>query len=254
MRIELKPDESSDIDKKERGPSEDYMTPVTDMSGDHERIINPMKGMTLGQKIKYLTTYYGLKVLAITALIAVTVALIVNYFTHREAAVRLILLNHSFNSEEQFDILKATMDDYLSANGYSSKDFVEINSEVRYSTEDKNTDYLDVQSLMALVATKKYSGFLADEYMFTFYGNSEYYRDITLLLTDEQFKAFEESGNIIYGKKYVDDSLYPCGIRLTADNCRWISYTNYTTCCYGVLFGDMSDAEAFELTQYILNY
>lgn len=236
------------------GSDETYMAPVTDMSGAHERVLHPMQGMNFQQKVKYLLTYYGLKTLATVSLIAVIIALIVNYVTHREAAVRFILMNHVIETEEQAEDLKATMDDYLVENGYDEKDFVEINSEVRYSTNDKNTDFLDVQSLMTLIATKKYSGFFADEYMFTYYGNSEYYRDVTLLLTDEQFKAFEESGDIIYGHKYEDGSIYPCGIRLSADNCNWLKHTSYKTCCYGVLFGEMTDEEAYTLTQYILNY
>lgn len=248
MKLEWKPD--APPEDTESSP----LAPVTDMSGKHERVLHPMAGMTAKEKIKYLLTYYGLKTLAIIVLVAVSVSLIINYFTHREAALRLILLNHTIETEEQADALKATFDEYLVSNGYNSKDFVEVNSDVRYSLDDKNTDYLDVQSLMTLVATKKYSGFFSDEYMFTYYGNSEYFRDITLLLTYEQFKAFEENGDIIYGKKYEDGSEYPCGIRLTPENCEWLSNTNYKSCCYGVLFGEMTDEEAYKLTQYILNY
>lgn len=267
MRLEWKPDEQTDVSPGgtnspgaanspgiTNSPGSDdaeSMQPVTDLSSGTEKAIHPMKGMTGKQKIKYLLTYYGLKTFAIIALVGVITALIVNYFTYKEAALKILMVNHSMDDTSE---LAETFDDYLKENDYRANDFAEVNSEIQFTFHDQATDYMDIQSFQIAVATKEYSAFFCDEEIFSAYANEEYTRNLHLLLTDEQYEYFEENDLIIYGKTYETEESYPAGIILTKDNCNWLKLTNYDTCCYGVLFGNMSDDEAYRLTQYILNY
>lgn len=252
MRLEWKPEETQTSSESNTEISEsEELTPVTDLSSGKEKAIHPMKGMTVSQKIKYLLTYYGLKTLAIIVIVGVVVALVVNYFNYKEAALKILMVNHNM---EDTSALAETFDDYLKENGYKSTDYTEVNSEIQFTFHDTATDYMDIQSFQIAVATKKYSAFFADEELFSAYAKEMYTRDLHLLLTDEQYEYFEDNDLIIYGETYETGASYPAGIILTPYTCNWLKNTNYTTCCYGVLFGDMTDEEAYNLTQYILNY
>lgn len=240
MRIEL------ETEKKE---DNEYMAPVTDISSGTEKVVNPTKGMTLKQKISYFSTYYLPKILFIVGIVALLAAFLFIVNRKHTPYVNMLFINH-----HQTDVvdIEDTLIPLLEELGKNPRNNIEINASVNMDLQDFGT-YEAKNTFDALIASRDFSLFFADEDIFDACADATYFRYLSEYLTDDEIKAYGDE-NILYGYDDLTGENYICGLRLTPENCDWIKNTNYESCCIGVIFSDVEDKDIKPVLRYILNY
>ncbi len=241
MRIEIEQD-----NKKETEESD--FTPVTDLSTGHEKVLHPTRGMTPGQKIRYFSTYYLPKILGISAMAAFLIVFFVLIFSNRSPNISILLVNHH---DAYADDFHAALEDYKEDHHYSKTDSIKVNASHNFDL----TNLISVEAKEAFSATlssREYTLFFADEQVFQGCANETYFRYLSEYLSQDLLERFGD--DIILGYDDQTDADYPCGIRLTRENCPFLVNTNYEECCFGVLFSDPKTADFKDLVEYILNW
>ena len=210
--------------------------------------IKPLKEMTAKERIGYIWDYYKVTFLVIFLCVFFFGGLLLQYFTYKEPVMELMMIN-----AYQSDTTDLEMDfgDFLTENGYDEKkDIIAINSTMNLDLRSGN-DYDDQITMQTLVATGTYSGFFSDESVFEFYAPAGYFRDLSLLLTEEELELLSDC--LVYGRTEDDPTEYPCGLILDSSNCSWLLNTNYDVCYFGILKGNLSDELSAAFLRYIID-
>jgi hypothetical protein len=209
--------------------------------------IKPLREMTGKERVQYIWDYYKVTFLVVALCILVAGGFLYHYISYREPVLELMMINlHQTDSSE----LEESFADFVDANGYdSAKDSVEINSMLNLDTSS-GSDYDDQITMQTLIASMTYSGFFADETVFSFYSPAGYFRDLSALLSEEELSIL--SDRLVYGRTENDDTPYPCGIYLDTENCPWLEKSGYDSCYFGILYGDASDELVTALIRYVV--
>ena len=210
--------------------------------------IKPLKEMTAKERIGYIWDYYKVTFLVIFLCIFFFGGLLLQYVSYKEPVMELMMIN-----AYQSDTTDLEMDfgDFLTENGYDAeKDIIAINSTMNLDVRSGN-DYDDQITMQTLVATGTYSGFFSDESVFEFYAPAGYFRDFSGLLTEEELELL--SDRLVYGRTEDDPTEYPGGLILDSSNCSWLSKTNYDSCNFGILKGNLSDELSTAFLRYIID-
>ncbi|MGN0427698.1 MAG: hypothetical protein ACI4F0_07850 [Agathobacter sp.] len=210
--------------------------------------IKPLREMTVKERIEYIWDYYKVTFLVIFLCVFFFGGLLLQYFSYREPVMELMMVNaYQFDTTD----LEADFGDFLTENGYDAqKDSISINSTINLDVRSGN-DYDDQTTMQTLVATGTYSGFFSDESVFEFYAPAGYFRDLSLLLTDDELALLSDC--LVYGRTEDDTTEYPCGLILDSSNCSWLSKTNYDSCYFGILKGNLSDELSAAFLRYIID-
>ncbi|MBP5600800.1 MAG: hypothetical protein J6X48_11110 [Lachnospiraceae bacterium] len=241
MRIELN-------DKTDEA-KEEYISPATVMTEKGERVLNPTKGMSPGQKIGYYARYYLPKALFILLLLTVTFFLLFTALRKKTPAVNILLVNHHKADTED---IKETLKPYLSSQGLPASSAIEINASVNIDLSNFAT-YEDKNVFDTLIATRTFSLMFSDEETFEVCAETTYFRYLNEYLTEEEINSYGEE-NILRGYDDLTNERYICGLKLTRENCEWLTETNYENACVGILFSDVPDEKIKPLLNYILTY
>lgn len=182
--------------------------------------IKPLKEMTVKERIGYIWDYYKVTFLVVFLCVFFFGGLLLQYFTYKEPVMELMMINAYQSDTTDLDVRSGN-------------------------------DYDDQITMQTLVATGTYSGFFSDESVFEFYAPAGYFRDLSLLLTEEELELL--SDRLVYGRTEDDPTEYPGGLILDSSNCSWLSKTNYDSCNFGILKGNLSDELSTAFLRYIID-
>ena len=210
--------------------------------------IKPLKEMTIKERIGYIWDYYKVTFLVIFLCVFFFGGLLLQYLSYKEPVLELMMVNsYQYDSTD----LENSFGDFLNENGYDAgKDIITINSTINLDVRS-GEDYDDQITMQTLVATGTYSGFFSDESVFEFYAPAGYFRDLSLLLTEDELALLSDC--LIYGRTEDDPTEYPCGLILDSSNCSWLSSTNYDVCYFGILNGNLSNELSAAFLRYIID-
>lgn len=239
MRIELH-------DNREQ--EESSLTPVTDLSTGHERVLHPTKGMGLLQKLEYFATYYLPKILGVAVVVAFLIVFLVLIFTRHSDKISILLINHH---DSYADAFHAALEDYKESRHYSGKDSIKVNASHNFDLNNPMSVEAK-EAFSATLSTREYTLFFANAEVFHQCAEETYFRYLSEYLPQSLQDRFRD--DILYGYDDVTDQEYPCGIRLTRENCPFLVNTSYEECCFGVLFSNPQPEEFQDLVEYILTW
>lgn len=241
MRIE------QNISKKEQ-QEEDILTPVTDLSSGHERVLHPTKGMSLPQKLGYFSTYYLPKILGVSVVLAFLIIFFVLIITKDTNRISVLLVNHYDSYADDFHL---ALEDFKRNHNYTDKDSIKVNASHNFDLS-KLISVEAKEAFSATISTREYTLFFADEEVFHECAKTTYFRYLSDYLPNDLLERYQN--DIVYGYDDLTDKEYACGLRLTRENCPFLQNTNYEECCFGVLFSNPSTEDFLDLVLYILNW
>lgn len=173
-----------------------------------------LKSMKFTDKVVFIVQYYGLKILAVIAAIALVIYLIVHFAFAKEVVLNIVAVNAqdiattSAADEQSFyeDFLKTYVEDTDDAE-------VGIASNVSVSEDESNSAGMqNLQAIQVQLMAGTVDDVLADEAFATSLGEMGYLADITTILPQEVLDKYAD--DIVYATSVDTNETAPVGIRL----------------------------------------
>ena len=173
-----------------------------------------LKPMKFTDKVVFIVQYYGLKILAVIAAIALVIYLIVHFAFVKEVVLNIVAVNAqdiattSAADEQSFyeDFLKTHVEDTDDAE-------VGIASNVSVSEDESNSAGMqNLQAIQVQLMAGTVDDVLADEAFATSLGEMGYLADITTILPQDVLDKYAD--DIVYATSVDTNETAPVGIRL----------------------------------------
>lgn len=173
-----------------------------------------LKSMKFTDKVVFIVQYYGLKILAVIAAIALVIYLIVHFAFAKEVVLNIVAVNAqdiattSAADEQSFyeDFLKTHVEDTDDAE-------VGIASNVSVSEDESNSAGMqNLQAIQVQLMAGTVDDVLADEAFATSLGEMGYLADITTILPQEVLDKYAD--DIVYATSVDTNETAPVGICL----------------------------------------
>lgn len=173
-----------------------------------------LKSMKFTDKVVFIVQYYGLKILAVIAAIALVIYLIVHFAFAKEVVLNIVAVNAqdiattSAADEQSFyeDFLKTHVEDTDDAE-------VGIASNVSVSEDESNSAGMqNLQAIQGQLMAGTVDDVLADEAFATSLGEMGYLADITTILPQDVLDKYAD--DIVYATSVDTNETAPVGIRL----------------------------------------
>lgn len=173
-----------------------------------------LKSMKFTDKVVFIVQYYGLKILAVIAAIALVIYLIVHFAFAKEVVLNIVAVNAqdiattSAADEQSFyeDFLKTHVEDTDDAE-------VGIASNVSVSEDESNSAGMqNLQAIQVQLMAGTVDDVLADEAFATSLGEMGYLADITTILPQAVLDKYAD--DIVYATSVDTNETAPVGIRL----------------------------------------
>lgn len=173
-----------------------------------------LKSMKFTDKVVFIVQYYGLKILAVIAAIALVIYLIVHFAFAKEVVLNIVAVNAqdiattSAADEQSFyeDFLKTHVEDTDDAE-------VGIASNVSVSEDESNSAGMqNLQAIQVQLMAGTVDDVLADEAFATSLGEMGYLADITTILPQDVLDKYAD--DIVYATSVDTNETAPVGIRL----------------------------------------
>ena len=173
-----------------------------------------LKSMKFTDKVVFIVQYYGLKILAVIAAIALVIYLIVHFAFAKEVVLNIVAVNAqdiattSAADEQSFyeDFLKTRVEDTDDAE-------VGIASNVSVSEDESNSAGMqNLQAIQVQLMAGTVDDVLADEAFATSLGEMGYLADITTILPQDVLDKYAD--DIVYASSVDSNETAPVGIRL----------------------------------------
>lgn len=173
-----------------------------------------LMSMKFTDKVVFIVQYYGLKILAVIAAVALVIYLIVHFAFAKEVVLNIVAVNAqdiattSAADEQSFyeDFLKTHVEDTDDAE-------VGIASNVRVSEDESNNAGMqNLQAIQVQLMAGTVDDVLADEAFATSLGEMGYLADITTILPQDVLDKYAD--DIVYATSVDTNETAPVGIRL----------------------------------------
>ena len=173
-----------------------------------------LKSMKFTDKVVFIVQYYGLKILAVIAAIALVIYLIVHFAFAKEVVLNIVAVNAqdiattSAADEQSFyeDFLKTHVEDTDDAE-------VGIASNVSVSEDESNSAGMqNLQAIQVQLMAGTVDDVLADEAFATSLGEMGYLADITTILPQDVLDKYVD--DIVYATSVDTNETAPVGICL----------------------------------------
>ncbi len=173
-----------------------------------------LKSMKFTDKVVFIVQYYGLKILAVIAAIALVIYLIVHFAFAKEVVLNIVAVNAqdiattSAADEQSFyeDFLKTHVEDTDDAE-------VGIASNVSVSEDESNSAGMqNLRAIQVQLMAGTVDDVLADEAFATSLGEMGYLADITTILPQDVLDKYAD--DIVYATSVDTNETAPVGIRL----------------------------------------
>lgn len=174
-----------------------------------------LKSMKFTDKVVFIVQYYGLKILAVIAAIALVIYLIVHFAFAKEVVLNIMAVNAqdiattSAAADEQ-----SFYEDFLKTHVENTDDVeVGIASNVSVSEDESNSAGMqNLQAIQVQLMAGTVDDVLADEAFATSLGEMGYLADITTILPQDVLDKYAD--DIVYATSVDTNETAPVGIRL----------------------------------------
>lgn len=207
----------------------------------------PFKELSTSQKVDYIMDYYKIHIIVAIIIIIAVVSIVRDITSKKDTVINCLMIN--FVGDETS--LDESFDEFLEKNNYNpDKDEVSTNTALSLDVSDQ-TSFQQMFTLNSLMASSTYSGFFSDSKTFNHYAEQSYFIELEKVVSEELMNKYKDY--IIYGVDTSTGKKYPCGVKLTKDNCKWLKSNDlYDECYMGFCFSDESKESISQFAEFIL--
>ena len=208
----------------------------------------PFKELTFSRKIQYIWDYYKIPIFLVIIVIIAVTAFIRGRLAQKNTVLSILCVNVENSTTEDNDT--DIFNDFLTDNGYDlSKDEIVLNKNICVDVDKNGLDYQNMSVLTAYFASNEYDKCFMDDKTFDYYAKNVCFEDISKYLDKTVLEKYKDCLTYVT----IDGKEYPCGIRLYADDNKFVKDSGlYTSCTVGVCSGTSHDAMVKKLCGYIL--
>lgn len=184
-----------------------------------------LKSMKFTDKVVFIVQYYGLKILAVIAAIALVIYLIVHFAFAKEVVLNIVAVNARDIAITSAADEQSFYEDFLKTYVENTDDVeVEISSNVSVSEDESNSAGMqNLQAIQVQLMAGTVDDVLADEAFATSLGEMGYLADITTILPQDVLDKYAD--DIVYATSVDTNETAPVGIRLK-DN-EWLKKSGW---------------------------
>ena len=152
-----------------------------------------LKSMKFTDKVVFIVQYYGLKILAVIAAIALVIYLIVHFAFAKEVVLNIVAVNARDIATTSAADEQSFYEDFLKTYVENTDDVeVEISSNVSVSEDESNSAGMqNLQAIQVQLMAGTVDDVLADEAFATSLGEMGYLADITTILPQDVLELSE---------------------------------------------------------------
>ena len=184
-----------------------------------------LKSMKFTDKVVFIVQYYGLKILAVIAAIALVIYLIVHFAFAKEVVLNIVAVNAQDTATTSAADEQSFYEDFLKTHVEDTDDAeVGIASNVSVSEDESNSAGMqNLQAIQVQLMAGTVDDVLADEAFATSLGEMGYLADITTILPQDVLDKYAD--DIVYATSVDTNETAPVGIRLK-DNA-WLTKSGW---------------------------
>ena len=173
-----------------------------------------LKSMKFTDKVVFIVQYYGLKILAVIAAIALVIYLIVHFAFAKEVVLNIVAVNAQDIATTSAADEQSFYEDFLKTHVEDTDDVeVGIVSNVSVSEDESNSAGMqNLQAIQVQLMAGTVDDVLADEAFATSLGEMGYLADITTILPQDVLDKYAD--DIVYATSVDTNETAPVGIRL----------------------------------------
>lgn len=173
-----------------------------------------LKSMKFTDKVVFIVQYYGLKILAVIAAIALVIYLIVHFAFAKEVVLNIVAVNAQDIATTSAADERSFYEDFLKTHVEDTDDAeVGIASNVSVSEDESNSVGMqNLQAIQVQLMAGTVDDVLADEAFATSLGEMGYLADITTILPQDVLDKYAD--DIVYATSVDTNETAPVGIRL----------------------------------------
>ena len=173
-----------------------------------------LKSMKFTDKVVFIVQYYGLKILAVIAAIALVIYLIVHFAFAKEVVLNIVAVNAQDIATTSAADEQSFYEDFLKTHVEDTDDVeVGIASNVSVSEDESNSAGMqNLQAIQVQLMAGTVDDVLADEAFATSLGEMGYLADITTILPQDVLDKYAD--DIVSAPSVDTNETAPVGIRL----------------------------------------
>lgn len=211
-----------------------------------------LKDQPFSQKLDYFWDYYKVHCIIVFLSACLFGSILHGILSQKETVLSIALINAFPNVEDE--ILMADFENWLGLN--TSKQQVLLDSSY-YINDDSTSPYADTyeQKFSTNAMAGQLDVVLADRDKFDFYGNQGFFRDLTALLSQEEFQQHQDDFYYVDLPNDNSDEKVPVGIKISDVDriCQTSCYPN-TDAYFGIVSGTGRTEAALLYLGYLKNH